>query len=153
MQVTAEMILTDFGAKFPLDRQRRDALAAYARKAAGDARSKQKWVEKTWDLTDYEAKDLLKGKASEAVWERIIKHRNGGWKVVIPIMGSIIGQSLDAFIASEIEEIRHDRAELEAMERAAQGRLARLRRSGSVEPLRTRLLPEEDADPRREAGR
>src|SRR5690606_30059104 len=101
MQVTAEMILTDFGAKFPLDRQRRDALASYARKAAGDARSKQQWVQKTWDLKDYEAKDLLKGNTSEAVWERIIKHRNGGWRVVIPVMGAVIGQSLDEFIASE----------------------------------------------------
>ena len=153
MQVTAEMILTDFGAKLPLDQRRRDALAQYVRKAAGPARSKQLWAQSEWGLKDYEAKDLLKGNASEAVWERIVKHRNGGWRVVIPVMGAVIGQSLDDFIASEIEVIRHERAELEALERASQGRLARLRRSVAVEPFRARVLPETDGDPRREVGR
>ncbi len=146
MDVTAEMILTNLGTSLPLDRRRKDALATWARKACGDGKSKPTWLMARFELKEYEAKDLLKGNASEAVWERIVKHPNGGWKVVIPVMGAVIGLSLDDFIASEIEELRHERTELEALERSAQGRLARLRRSGSVGGSRTVLGDQEDRD-------
>jgi len=153
MTVTADMILTNLGTTFPLDRRRKDALAEYARKSAGDAKSKHLWVQRQWGLEPYEAKDLLKGNASEAIWERIVKHKtNGGWKVVIPVLGAVIGQSLDAFIASEIEDIRHERAELEALERRSQGRLARLRRSGALGGSRTLLGDQEDRGSGRAGG-
>ena len=65
MTVTADMILTDFGAVLPLDRRRRDALAEYAKKAALAAGwSAERWARETWSLANYEAKDLLKGNAS-----------------------------------------------------------------------------------------
>lgn len=121
MQVTAEMILTDFGAILPLTRRRRDALADYARKAAAfaGARSAQRWAEKTWGLRDYEAKDLLKGNASEAVWERIQAHPNGGWSVTIPVMGAVIGKSLEDYVQDAL------RREREEMERDQQRHAAR----------------------------
>lgn len=112
MQVTAEMILSDFGAILPLDQRRRDALAAYTRAAAGDARSKTLWAQRTWDLKDYEAKDLLKGNASESVWERILKHRNGGWRVALPVLGAVIGESFDDFISSERQRLANEHARI-----------------------------------------
>lgn len=66
----------------------------------------QTWVRETWDLKDYEAKDLLKGNASEPVWERILTHKNGGWSVALPILGAVIGQSLDDHL--EKQRARHE---------------------------------------------
>jgi hypothetical protein len=152
MDVTAEMILTSLGTSLPLDRRRKDALAAWARAAAGDAKSKPGWLMRQYGLKEYEAKDLLKGNASEAVWERIVKHKNGGWQVVIPVLGAVIGQSLDAFIASEIEDIRHERSQLEELERRAQGRLARLRRAGALGSDRTVLGDQKDRSSARPGG-
>lgn len=152
MDVTAEMILTEFGVVLPLDRSRRDALALYARKAAGDAKSKQLWVEKTWDLKAYEAKDLLKGNCSEAVWERILKHKNGGWRVLLPIMGSVIGHTLEDFLHRELEDIANERRELEARETRLRGGYARLRARRSVDHRGLRLVPQEDPGARREGG-
>lgn len=134
MQLTAQMILTDFGTKLALDQRRRDALAAFARGAHLRTQTRwgaQAWVEHQWDLTDYEAKHLLKGNASEAVWERIVKHPNGGWSVVIPIMGAVIGMSLESYIEQQAEEARRERAQWEATEQrlaALSARVAERRR-------------------------
>lgn len=135
MQLTADMILTDFGAKLPLDQRRREALALYARAKHQRTQTRwgaQAWVEQEWGLKDYEAKDLLKGNASEAVWERIVKHPNGGWQVVIPVMGAVIGLSLEAHIEKQAEEARLARAQWEARERyiAALSSGVRGRRAG-----------------------
>lgn len=118
MQVTAEMILHDFGTKLPLDRRRKDALADYCRQAAraADARSTQGWIEKTFDLKAYEAKDVAAGRASETLFERIIKHPNGGWPVTLAVMGAVIGQSLADHLASEQERLRHEQQRFAARE-------------------------------------
>lgn len=108
MNPTAEMILTDFGTKLPLNRRRRDALAAVAKAMAGDARSKQLFIERLWDLKDYEAKDLLKGNSSEAVWERIAIHPNGGWPVILPVFGAMLGQPIQAFFHQQSERLAHE---------------------------------------------
>ncbi|MCR5876955.1 hypothetical protein [Phenylobacterium sp. J367] len=105
------------GTILPLNRRRRDALMVFASRSAAKAdKAPQAWVRETWDLETYEAKDLLKGNASEAVWEKIIRHRNGGWRVVLPIMGSVIGHSLEDFIEAERRELEH---EAQARERRA----------------------------------
>ena len=71
MTVTAMDISSLRGTNFPLDSRRRDALATYARLSAEDAGiAPQAWVRKAWDFKDYEAKELLRGNASEAMWER-----------------------------------------------------------------------------------
>lgn len=102
MTVTDMDISSLRGTILPLDQRRRDALANFAMLSAVDAgRAPQAWVRKTWDLKDYEAKDLLKGNASEPVWERILKHPNGGWAVAIPIIGAVIGMGLDEFLANQ----------------------------------------------------
>jgi hypothetical protein len=141
MTVTAEMILTDFGSKLPLDRRRKDALADLAK---GEARragiSPERWARETWDLKAYEAKDLVRGNASETIWERIIKHPNGGWRIALPILGAVIGQGIGEFFAAEAERARHDAerrqqeaTELAQAERAARAAIVRLVSGGGAD--------------------
>jgi hypothetical protein len=102
MTATADMIITLGGTVLPLDQRRRDALANLAQleaKAAG--LPAQTWVRQTWGLKDYEAKDLLKGNSSEPVWERILKHPNGGWSVALPILGAVIGHDVEVFLQAQ----------------------------------------------------
>lgn len=133
MQVTAEMIITRSGSSLPLDQRRRDALANYAEIAARAVGAKpQTWVRETWDLKDYEAKDLLKGNASEPVWERILKHKNGGWAVAIPILGAVIGQDLHDFIDKERRRHEDQASRLSSLVRDLRP-LGSVRRDGSDE--------------------
>jgi hypothetical protein len=113
MTLASHMIITRRGTILPLDRRRRDALSTYAEFAASDAGVPlQKWVRETWGLKDYEAKDLIKGNASETVWERILKQRgpHGGWRVALPILGSVIGEDIAEHFANEKAQVAHERA-------------------------------------------
>jgi hypothetical protein len=105
MTVTYMDISTRRGTVLPLDQRRRDALANYARLAADDAGiPAQAFVRKVWGLKEYEAKDLLKGNASEALWERIVKSRHpehGGWKVVLPVVAAMIGKTVEEHLTEE----------------------------------------------------
>jgi hypothetical protein len=102
MTVTATMIISLGGTNLPLDQRRRDALAHYAQiEAAAAGMPPQRWVRQTWDFKDYEAKDLLKGNASEPMWERILKHKNGGWGVALPILGAVIGVGIEDFLLDQ----------------------------------------------------
>lgn len=105
------MIITRGGASLPLDQRRRDALANYAEQCAEqEGIPKQTWVVRNWKLKDYEAKDLLKGNASEAIWERIIKAGgpHGGWRIVIPVMGAVVGMALEDFIQAERKALENE---------------------------------------------
>lgn len=105
MELTAVMITTRGGTTFALDQRRRDALMTYAQQAADAAGTpRQTWCRKVWGLTDYEAKHLLKGDASEVVWERILKMRgspHGGWRVALPVLGAVIGEDFEDHLQSE----------------------------------------------------
>lgn len=102
------------GTIFPLNRRRRDALMVYAKAAAEKAgKPAQTWVRETWDFTVAEAKEVLKANASEPLWERIIQHPNGGWRVLLPVMGAVIGQSLEDFIEHEIGGLEREAQERE----------------------------------------
>ncbi len=145
MTATATMILTRSGTILPLDQRRRDALANYAEHEARAAGVPlQTWVRNTWGLKDYEAKDLIKGNASETVWERILKQRDnphGGWAVALPVIGAVIGLDLDEAIKTE----RRKHVEL-ARRGGALGR--DLRAVGAVRRL---LAGEPAADGRRQS--
>jgi hypothetical protein len=119
MDLTADMIITRRGTILPLDQRRRDALANYAEAAAINAgKPVQTWVREAWKLKDYEAKDLIKGNASEVVWERILKLRGPhcGWAIAIPILGAVIGEDLSDYFASEKERVADERARWAAEE-------------------------------------
>lgn len=118
MDTTMSEIISLRGTILPLSRRRRDALEAFARLEAEKAgKPAQTWVRETWGFTAAEAKEVLKANASEVLWERIIQHPNGGWKVMIPVMGSVIGLSLEDHIHSELRGLQHEAQE---RERAAQ---------------------------------
>lgn len=105
MTVGTMDIITLRGTVLPLNQRRRDALAHYARIAADDAgMPPQTWCRKTWKLKDYEAKDLLKGNSSEAIWERIAlgKHpEHGGFRLILAIYGAVLGVAFEDFIEKE----------------------------------------------------
>lgn len=140
-------IMTLRGRNLALDRHRRDALATYAEiEAAKHDKPAQQWVRETWGLKDYEAKHLLRGNASEATWERILKSkgRHGGWAVALPIIGAVIGQDVADHFAAERDRIADERARHEAeearitaLERHARERLAAVglgAREGALRP-------------------
>jgi hypothetical protein len=119
MTVTAMTLNTRRGAILPLDQRRRDALAEYAQQAAAEAGVPlQTWVRETWRLQVYEAKDLIRGNASEPVWERILKGQgpHTGWAVAIPILGAVIGQDIAEHFATERQQVAHERARFAAEE-------------------------------------
>lgn len=119
MTYGTDTIMTRAGTEFALDRRRRDALATYAEiEAAKAGKPAQQWVRETWGFKDYEAKHLLRGNASEVMWERILKGRgpHSGWRIALPVLGAIIGLDLADYFASEREQVAHERARYEAEE-------------------------------------
>lgn len=119
MTLVSSEIMTRRGTEFDLDRRRRDALATYAEMAAVDAgKPVQTWVRETWGLKDYEAKHLIRGDASETVWERLLKQRgpHHGWRLALPILGAVIGQDIAEHFAAEQREVAHERARYAAEE-------------------------------------
>jgi len=119
MTVTAEMILTDFGAKLPLNRRRKDALAEYAKAEARQAGiSAERWVREQFDFKAYEAKEVVRGTASETLWERILYHPNGGWNVALPILGAVIGLGIGRFFVAQAEIARKEAERAQLAEHA-----------------------------------
>jgi hypothetical protein len=138
MTVTAMALNSRRGTILPLDQRRRDALAEYAFHAALAAGVPlQTWVRTTWGLAVYEAKDLIRGNASEAVWERILKGRGPhcGWSVAIPVLGAVIGEDLAEHFASERERIADERARHAAREAHVAALEAHARNSHSARRL------------------
>lgn len=123
MTVTGTMIITRGGSVLPLDQRRRDALMNYAQQAADAAGvPRQTWVRNVWKLKDYEAKDLLKGNASETVWERILKRRGQphcGWSVALPIMAAVIGEEVSDFFRDQMRQAAKEAALAEEDDRLA----------------------------------
>lgn len=136
MQVTADMIISRGGTSLPLDQRRKDALAVWAKAAAeqADARSAQGWLSKSFGLKDYEAKDVLRGNSSEPIWERMVKHKNGGWPLVLGVMGAVIGHGLDDFIAAEQGRMAREREQYAAQERRLASMAGDMRSLLSVVP-------------------
>jgi hypothetical protein len=74
-----------------LDTDMRDALAGRLREKYPTA----KHLARALDLSLDEARGVFARRASLRVLEHILKHPNGGWAVVLPVLGDVIGQSLD----------------------------------------------------------
>lgn len=113
--MVANVISPRRGTIFPPERQRRrEALRAYAEhQARADGRPLQTWVRETWDLKDYEAKDLIRGNASENVWERILRQRqnpHGGMGIGLIILEAIVGETLDEHFTKQGEFVANERA-------------------------------------------
>lgn len=97
------------GGGSPLDGGFKDGLADFVR--GRWPTHTQKTIEREWDLTTDEAKGLLRGQASLRTIEKILGHKNGGWRVALPILGGVIGHGLTDFIASEKHRLDHEAAQ------------------------------------------
>jgi hypothetical protein len=100
MTVTHMENLGRVGASFPilpLLRQSRDALARYceARWPVG----RRKAVEREWNLSPDEARGVIEATASAATIDKVWKA--GGWAVALPVLSSVIGESVEDFLTTE----------------------------------------------------
>lgn len=82
-----------------LDRGVKDALAAYARHCWPS--NTAKFLAREWGLTLDEARGVVACRTSLATLDRIFKHPNGGWRVLLPVMGAVVGQSIEDFHKNE----------------------------------------------------
>lgn len=119
---------------FSLDRTR-DALAAYCsfRWPVG----RRKSVAREWGLTADEARSICEGSASQSTLDKVWLHKNGGWEVIAPVFGALIGQTVEQHL------IRKRKAHVEQARRI--GSLVRNGRSGdsggSIHPLELDSAP------------
>lgn len=138
------MIFSNDGEKSPvlqLDRHTAEALAVFVQQAF-PAQGRRKAVARAWALRDDEARSVIEGQASKATLDRIWKHPNGGWRVILPVMGAVVGQTADAFILNEKARLADERRSFEERE----ARLVEMARD-----LRT-VVPLSLDRPRRRAG-
>lgn len=105
----------DFLPRLGLDRSMADALAVYVQQTFPSI-GRRKAVAAEWGLGTEEARTVIEGRPSKATLDRIWKHENGGWRVLIPVMGAVVGQSVDAFIIQEKQRSADERRERQAKE-------------------------------------
>lgn len=121
----------DFLPRLGLDRSIADALAVYVQQSFPSL-GRRKAVAMEWGLGTEEARTVIEGRPSKATLDRIFKHPNGGWRVILPVMGAVVGQTADAFIIAEQKRLANERREYEARE----ARLAQMARDlRTVVPL------------------
>lgn len=119
-------IYSNDGAGLPrlgLDRTVADGLAVWCEQTF-PLQGRRKAVAQHFGLSLDEARTVLEARASRTVLDRIWKHPSGGWRVLLPVMGAVIGQTADAFILQEKERLAHERLEYERRE-AELGEMAR----------------------------
>ncbi|WP_395443599.1 hypothetical protein [Caulobacter sp. UC70_42] len=99
MSVEIRQPVVGFQHNRTVDKATRDALAEFVRTKwpIGAA----KCAAREWDLSLDEAKGVLAGRTSIATLDRIWKHKNGGWSVLLPVMGAVIGETADQFIEKQ----------------------------------------------------
>lgn len=107
-----------------LDRATRDALAAFTARRWSANRRKE--IQREWDLTADEARGVMEATASATTVDKIWKHPRGGWSVVLPVLGAVIGHGVGDFFAAEraralneAEQIRRDAERLADLEARA----------------------------------
>ena len=97
MTMTVNEIMTLDGQILPFSRDLREALAVFARRTWPLHTSVH--AAKAWGIPKTTAANLLKGHASDATVTAII--RAGGWGLALPVIGAVIGHSLDEAITAE----------------------------------------------------
>jgi len=86
----------------------RDALSTYARLRWPTNTVKQ--AAREWELSIDEGRAVAAARASQATLDKILRHKNGGWAVALPVLGAVIGEGVDEFITAERK--RHAQAAL-----------------------------------------
>lgn len=90
--------------EFSVDKSVRDALADFFRRQY--PANGTKLMARDFGLSLDEAKGVLAGRASLNTLNQILKSKNGGWPVLLPVMGAVIGETADQFIEKQRE--RHE---------------------------------------------
>lgn len=72
----------------------------------------------TFDLTDAEARGVVYAQASQRTLDKVIKHANGGWRLMLELAEGVLGQSLGEFIETERARLDLERQRAQADERA-----------------------------------
>jgi hypothetical protein len=104
MKVSTMEILGSRGEFFPslgLARQTRDALARYV--ALRWPTGRRKAVAAEFGLTPDEARSVCEATASAATIDKIWKSPAGGWSVLLPVMGAVVGQTIEDFHHQELK--------------------------------------------------
>lgn len=102
MTVNAMDVRHENGAGLPslgLDRATRDGLAAYARLTWPSGTVKA--AAREWDLSIDAAKGLVAGRASLTTIDWVWKHPRGGWAVIFPVLGAVVGHGAEVFLQSQ----------------------------------------------------
>lgn len=86
-------------------------------------------IAREWGLTTGEARGVLYAQASRRTLNKIIRHRRGGWKLWIELLGSVTGVTFDQFIEQERLRIRHEQEAAAARDKRL-GEVVRYLRSG-----------------------
>lgn len=86
----------------------REAFADLAQRRCGGDVGVQGRVQREWSLSADEAKGLLRGQTSIRTMEKVLQHKNGGWRVGLAILGSVIGNRLTDYFASEKVRLNHE---------------------------------------------
>lgn len=139
MTMTAEEIMTDGGHNLPLERDLRDALSTYARRTW--PRDTAKSAARAWGVPLSTAQNILKGHASAATITHVI--RTAGWSLATVVIGAVIGQSLEAFVAAEKTRIRRERQSFESQHERLVEMARHLRASPSLGAARARRMADE----------
>jgi hypothetical protein len=140
MQVTALEIHDYFGEKSPLFKldRTRDGLASYceARWPVG----RRKSVAREWGLSADEARSVCEGSASQATLDKVWRHPRGGWNVLLPVMGAVVGQPIHEFFREQMRQAAKAAEHAQEHERIAEAAYRRLesRSAASREDRRSR---------------
>ncbi|MFN3858146.1 MAG: hypothetical protein ACK4RV_10370 [Caulobacter sp.] len=121
MEITMQEIVGHDGGNLPilsLSRQTKDALAAYCQRRWPTGRRKA--IAREWDLSDDQARSVVEAKPSGTTIDQIWKHPRGGWRVLLPVMGAVIGKPLHEHLRAEIAVVSREQEELEAHARLAE---------------------------------
>ena len=113
----------EFSPRLGLDRSMADALAVYVEQTFPPL-GRRKAVATFWGLGLDEARTVIEARPSRPTLDRIFKHPNGGWRVILPVMGAVVGQTADAFIIAEQKRLAHEREQQEREEQRL-GQMAR----------------------------
>lgn len=132
-----------------LDRATRDALATYARLRWPSGTAKA--VAREFDLSMDEARGLVAGRASQTTVDKIWKHPNGGWDVILPVLGAVVGHGVHQHFRKQAREAARAEREAQEHERLATAAYERLPKILAWRPGEDWASPEEDGGVRRSA--
>lgn len=105
----------EFSPRLGLDRTVADAMAVWCEQTF-PVQGRRKAIASHFDISLDAARTLIEGRPSRTLLDQIFKHRNGGWRVILPVMGAVVGQTADAFIIREKERLADERRDFEERE-------------------------------------